>query len=105
MVVHESGAAYVSPGMLAQSIFGKSRTIRLQPWARVEGTLRMGGKAAADEQVTLDLAGEEAGMPSLDFDYKTKRTARGDLSLSAWCRGVGTYRVGRRRGSKGECRG
>jgi beta-lactamase regulating signal transducer with metallopeptidase domain/protocatechuate 3,4-dioxygenase beta subunit len=72
MVVHESGAAYAVPAPLA-----KSRTIQLQPWARVEGTLRMGGKPAADEQVTLDLQGPEWGMPRLNYDYKTKTDAKG----------------------------
>ena len=49
MVVHDSGAVYVPPGQLANS-----RTITLQPWARVEGTLRIHNQPAANEHVTLE---------------------------------------------------
>ncbi len=72
MVVHETGAAYAAPAPLA-----KTRTIQLQPWARVEGTLRMGGKPAADEQVTLQIDGLESGMPRLNYDYKTRTDGDG----------------------------
>ncbi len=77
MVVHESGAAYASPGLLAQS-----RTITLQPWARVEGTLRMRGKPAANEHVTLSRdEAFQSGMPQVHYDYKSMTDENGKFAF------------------------
>jgi len=77
MVVHDAGAAYASPGQLAQS-----RTITLQPWARVEGILRMRGQAAANEQVTLSLSEVyQANMPIVHYSYKAKTDEEGRFAF------------------------
>jgi hypothetical protein len=77
MVVHDSGAAFAGPGKIAQT-----RTITLEPWARVEGTLRMHGRAAASEQVTLSLSEEyQAKMPIVHYSYKTKTDEAGKFAF------------------------
>ncbi len=48
VVLHETGAAFAIPDQLRES-----NTIQLAPFARLKGTLRIRGKPAADELVTV----------------------------------------------------
>ncbi|HUT95257.1 MAG TPA: carboxypeptidase regulatory-like domain-containing protein [Thermoguttaceae bacterium] len=74
MVVHESGAAYV-----AREDFERSNKIRLEPWARIEGTVLVGNKPAADQLVTLQRDEPSWGESlRVHYDYRatTDRSGR-----------------------------
>ncbi|MBN1588819.1 MAG: carboxypeptidase regulatory-like domain-containing protein [Pirellulales bacterium] len=65
MVLHPSGVAYVT-----QEQFEAAVPIRLEPWARVEGVVRIGGRPAADQMVTLDRPGlPDRDTPRMHYDY------------------------------------
>jgi beta-lactamase regulating signal transducer with metallopeptidase domain len=77
MAMHEEGFARVR---------GKAeiRDIRLQPWARVEGTVRVGGEPGVKEAVKLDFdeqwsrrSGTAAGR--ISYDYRTKTDGEGSF--------------------------
>ncbi|MFH1923706.1 MAG: carboxypeptidase regulatory-like domain-containing protein [Planctomycetota bacterium] len=78
-VLHESGAAYVT-----DEEYGRSKTIQLEPWARVEGTLLIGNKPAADQFVTLD-RGElpRADTPRLHYSYRTTTDKNGRFTFES----------------------
>ena len=77
MVVHESGMSYVS-----QEKFKSSKTIQLEPWARVEGTLLIGGKPAAGEKVCLDRANiHDRNAPKFHLSYRTTTDKDGNFAF------------------------
>lgn len=75
MAMHEQGFARVSDRAEIQDI-------TLQPWARVEGTVRVDGEPGAKESVKIDFdeqgsrqSGTAAGR--ISYDYRTKTDAEG----------------------------
>lgn len=73
-VVADEGYARV----LQSELSAASGKITLQPWARVEGTLSLGGKLRANEGVSLNLNNDTTpGRPRAYFDYDTKTDAKG----------------------------
>lgn len=85
MVLHESGAAYIT-----QQELGKSHSISLKLWARVEGTLRMRGQLAANESIRLDRA-DSATMnaPKIHYQYNTTTDEKGKFSFEKVVPGSG----------------
>lgn len=69
---HEKGIATVS---VAE--FARSRTIRLQPWATVEGTVRVGGEAAPSAEVELHCQTIGMNVAWISIDYKVKADEQG----------------------------
>ncbi|HUW85181.1 MAG TPA: carboxypeptidase regulatory-like domain-containing protein [Phycisphaerae bacterium] len=75
VVVHEGGVAQLSGEQLAES-----PEITLEPWGRVEGTLRIGGRAGADEKIVLYLRRMgpiDSGEPRIEFHNRTTADAEG----------------------------
>jgi hypothetical protein len=78
MILHESGASFVSPIDLSDD-----GTIRLDPWARVEGTLRIGGKPAANEPITLhdDSRQIQRNQPKYHISYSATTDQDGKFAI------------------------
>lgn len=85
LVLHDSGAAYVTPKKLTDS-----HTISLEPWARVEGTLRVHGQPAASESIRLDRADSPLmKAPKIFYQYETKTDQDGKFSFERVVPGSG----------------
>ncbi|MCX6924487.1 MAG: hypothetical protein NT154_14915 [Verrucomicrobia bacterium] len=107
ILAHEEGYAESSPDALR-----KARAIRLQPWARIEGTWQASGQAVVDGDISLNLprvpkrnfaldfasfkaTTDNAGrfvfpqVPPASLDVFTWQPAPGQLALSAQVSRVG----------------
>ncbi len=85
LVLQDSGAAYVTQSQLA-----KSPTITLEPWARVEGTLKMHGEPAANETITLSRSVlYNANVPKMYYDYRTETDKDGKFAFERVIPGSG----------------
>ncbi len=75
MAIDDRGIAQATEEQLAQS---PSHALVLQPWGRVEGTLRIGAKLGANQPVALNpaLMGPEDG-PQVFYDYQARTDAQG----------------------------
>ncbi len=71
IAVHESGYAEVTLAELK-----KSGQIQLQPWGRVEGTLRLGDRLGANEKVSLTAIEPRLGFYSETFETRTDDQGR-----------------------------
>jgi len=77
IAVHDSGAAYVTEEELASS-----RTISLEPWARVEGVLKIRGEPAAGEMI--DVRRADRGLqdqPKFQYQNNTTTDESGKFAL------------------------
>jgi nitrous oxidase accessory protein NosD len=73
VAAHESGFAWVADKELASS-----RDLPLQPWGRIEGTLRIGRETGGDKDVSLlGYINRDAIDQGVRYDYRTKTNAKG----------------------------
>ncbi|HEY4233651.1 MAG TPA: carboxypeptidase-like regulatory domain-containing protein [Lacipirellulaceae bacterium] len=85
MVVHESGAAYATQDQVATA-----KTVQLEPWARVEGVVKIRNQPAANEQVTIQRDETiQPGMPRIHYEYRTTTDKDGNFAFDRVVPGPG----------------
>ncbi len=77
VAAHASGFAWVT-----YKEFASSGDLRLQPWGRIEGTVRIGREPGADKRVSLLSAiNKNAIDQNIRYDYQTQTDAGGQFVL------------------------
>jgi beta-lactamase regulating signal transducer with metallopeptidase domain/protocatechuate 3,4-dioxygenase beta subunit len=85
LILDKSGAAYVT-----QQQLDSSTTIQLEPWARVEGTLLIGNKPAADQFVTLEREElHQPNTPKVHYAYRATTDKNGRFTFQSVIPGNG----------------
>ncbi|MDR1270423.1 MAG: carboxypeptidase regulatory-like domain-containing protein, partial [Planctomycetaceae bacterium] len=75
IVIHSSGFAQITKDDFQKA----NKTIKLEKWARVEGTIQIGSEVGKEKKLTLELIEENQGRnkPQANFDYNVTSDLQG----------------------------